>query len=165
MIKLNDGVIVNDMTSIVYFFYISSLCVFINTVFCPCQLFLLWNVVLKCLVLCLITIIYRCSLPSPVVLASPAHLYMPHLFTHFLPTIICVMLMFFFLCIFSYFCDMLHFFVIHMFCIFFFWAYVRPHFWFVFQIYLLVFLLFVMQSACCLYIIYVLLFGCTYPFS
>ena len=26
-------------------------------------------------------------------LASPAHLYMPHLFTHCLPTIICVMLM------------------------------------------------------------------------
>ena len=28
------------------------------------------------------------------VLASPAHLYMPHLFTSCLPTIICVMLMF-----------------------------------------------------------------------
>jgi len=26
-------------------------------------------------------------------IASPAHLYMPHLFTHCLPTIICVMLM------------------------------------------------------------------------
>ena len=37
---------------------------------------------------------YCCSLPSPV------HLYMPHLFTHCLPTSICVMLMFFFLCIF-----------------------------------------------------------------
>ena len=30
---------------------------FINIVFCPCYLFLLWNVVLKCLALCLITII------------------------------------------------------------------------------------------------------------
>jgi len=41
-------------------------------------------------------------------LASPAHLYMPHLFTHCLPTIICVMLMsiaFFFY--FFYFCYML----------------------------------------------------------
>jgi len=50
------------------------------------------------------------------VLASPAHMYMPHLFTHCLPTIICVMLILvlFSLCIFSYFCGMLHFFVIHM---------------------------------------------------
>jgi len=32
-------------------------CVFINIVFCPCYLFFLWNVVLKCLALCLITII------------------------------------------------------------------------------------------------------------
>jgi len=39
--------------------YISSWCVFINIVFCPCYLFLLRNVVLKCLALCLITIIYR----------------------------------------------------------------------------------------------------------
>jgi len=42
---------------------------------------------------------YCCLLSSPM-LASPAHLYMPHLFTHCLPTIICVMLMsiaFFFL--------------------------------------------------------------------
>ena len=30
---------------------------FINIVFCPCYLFLLWNVVLKCFALCLITII------------------------------------------------------------------------------------------------------------
>jgi len=30
---------------------------------------------------------------STYMLASPAHLYMPHLFTHCLPTIICVMLM------------------------------------------------------------------------
>jgi len=63
-----------------------------------------------------------CSLPQPLlmlasftcVLASPAHLYMPHLFTHCLPTIICVMLMFvvfFFILYFFYFCDMLHFFV------------------------------------------------------
>ena len=52
-------------------------------------MFLLWNVVIKCLALCLIT---SCFLSSPF-LASPAHLYMPHLFTHLLPTIICVMLM------------------------------------------------------------------------
>jgi len=38
------------------------------------------------------------------VLASPAHLYMPHLFTHCLPTIICVMLMSisFFFCFFMF---------------------------------------------------------------
>jgi len=36
--------------------YFSSWCVFINIVFCPCYLFLLWNVP-KCLPLCLITII------------------------------------------------------------------------------------------------------------
>ena len=38
---------------------------------------------------------YCCSLllPSPVCLPSPAHLYMLQLFTHCLPTIICVMLM------------------------------------------------------------------------
>ena len=29
----------------------------VNIVFCPCYLFLLWNVVLKCIALCLITII------------------------------------------------------------------------------------------------------------
>jgi len=49
-----------------------------------------------------------CPVPQPLLLLafftymldSPAHLYMPHLFTHCLPTIICVMLMsiaFFFL--------------------------------------------------------------------
>jgi len=39
---------------------------------------------------------YCCLLPSPVVCLPPwtlAHLYMPHLFTHCLPTIICVTLM------------------------------------------------------------------------
>ena len=36
---------------------------------------------------------YCCLLSSPIMLALPAHLYMPHLFTHCLPTIICVMLM------------------------------------------------------------------------
>ena len=42
-------------------------------------------------------------------LASPAHLYMPHLFTHSLPTIICVMLMsiafFFNFLLYATFCD------------------------------------------------------------
>jgi len=41
-------------------------------------------------------------------LASPARLYMPYLFTHCLPTIICVMLM---SIAFFYFCHVLHFFV------------------------------------------------------
>ena len=50
---------------------------------------------------------YCCSLPSPVCLP-----YMPHLFTHCLPTIICVVLMSIVLFFnFSYFCDMLHFIV------------------------------------------------------
>jgi len=44
------------------------------------------------------------------ILASPAHLYIPHLFTHWLPTIICVMLMS--IAFFFYFCYMLLFFVI-----------------------------------------------------
>ena len=92
---------------------------------------------------------YCCSFPSPVCLP---HLYMPHLFTHCLPTIICVMLVFYFFLVF---------FLIFVICyisswficfVSFFWAYVKPHFWLVFQIYLLVFLLFVMQSACCSYI-------------
>jgi len=56
-------------------------------------LFLYWNV-LKCIAICLITLIHCCLLPSPVsVLALPAHLYMYLLFTHCLPTIICIMLM------------------------------------------------------------------------
>jgi len=88
---------------------------------------------------------------------------MPHLFTHFLPTIICVMLMFFFLCIFSYFCDMLHFFVIHMFCIFFFELMLDLIFGLFFKFTCLFFsCLLCNQLAAC---IYVLLFGCTYPFS
>jgi len=38
---------------------------------------------------------YCCSLPSPIhVLASTAHLYMPQLFTHCLPTIIFVKLIY-----------------------------------------------------------------------
>jgi len=50
-------------------------CVFINIVFCPCYLFLLWNVVLKCLALCFITIIATSVLASfTYMLASPAHL-------------------------------------------------------------------------------------------
>ena len=50
-----------------------------------------------------------CLILSPyLMLASPAHLYMPHLLTHCLPTIICVMLM---SIVFFYFCYMLHFFV------------------------------------------------------
>ena len=48
----------------------------------------------KCLALCLTTIIMLlASFTYRPTLASPAHLYMPHLFTHCLPTIICVMLM------------------------------------------------------------------------
>jgi len=81
---------------------------------------------------------YCCTLPSPVCL--------PHLLicTCLISSpIACqpssVLCWCFFLCIFSYFCDMLLFFVIHMFCIFFFWAYVKPHFRLVFQIHLLVF--------------------------
>ena len=64
---------------------------------------------------------YCCSLPSPVCL--------PHLLicTCLISSpiacppssVLCWCFLFFFLCIFSYFCDMLHFFVIHMFCIFF----------------------------------------------
>ena len=50
---------------------------------------------------------YCCLLPSPM-LPSPAHLYMPHLFTYCLLTIICVMLM---STAFFYFCSMLHLFV------------------------------------------------------
>jgi len=79
-------------------------CVFINIVFCPCYLFLLWNVVLKCLALCLTNIIAACFLHL-YMLASPAHLYMPHLFTHCLPTIIWVMLM---SIVFSYFLFLLY---------------------------------------------------------
>ena len=41
---------------------LSSWCVFRNIVFRPCYLFLLWNVVLKCLALCLIIIIAACFL-------------------------------------------------------------------------------------------------------
>ena len=41
-------------------------CVFINIVFHPCYLFWLWNVVLKCLALCLITIVCCCLLSSPI---------------------------------------------------------------------------------------------------
>ena len=88
--------------------------------FRPCYLFLLWNVILTCLAFCLTTVIAACflhlctcltcssvhasscSASQPLlllafftyVLASPAHLYMPHLFTRCLPTIICVMLVF-----------------------------------------------------------------------
>jgi len=51
---------------------------------------------------------YCCLLPSPM-LPSPAHLYMPHLFTYCLPTIICVMLMstafFLFLLYATFLCD------------------------------------------------------------
>jgi len=39
--------------------YISSRLVCINIVFCPCYWFLYWNVVLKCIALCLITLIFR----------------------------------------------------------------------------------------------------------
>ena len=74
--------------------YFSSWCVFINIVFRPCYLFLLWNVVLKCLALCLITIIAAYFLHLYACLTcSSVHHYMPHLFTHCLPTIICAMLM------------------------------------------------------------------------
>ena len=45
----------------------------------------------KCLALCLITIIASASFTC--MRASPAHLYVPQLFTHCLPTITCVMLM------------------------------------------------------------------------
>ena len=60
-------------------------CVLINTVFCPCYLFLLWNVVLKCLALCLITIIAACfphllyaCLPCSSVHASSLHPLLAH---------------------------------------------------------------------------------------
>jgi len=78
-----------------------------NIVFCPCYLFLLWNVVLKCLALCLITIIaarfphlYACLTCSSVH-ASSLHALLAH---HHL----CYVDVY---CVFYFFCYMLHFFV------------------------------------------------------
>ena len=92
--------------------HFSSGYVFINIVFCPCYLFLLWNVVLKCLALCLITIIAACFLHLYACLTCSSVVYMPYLFTHCLPTIIYSVLCW---CLLRfnifYFCYMLHFFV------------------------------------------------------
>ena len=70
--------------------YISSRFVCINIAFCPCYLFLKWNVVSKCSPCSLPHNHYCCSLPSPVCLP---HLCMPQFFIDCLPTIIRVMLM------------------------------------------------------------------------
>jgi len=102
-------------------------------------MFLLWNVVLKCLALCLIIIIAACllhlyaCLTCSSVHASSLHPLLAHHHLCYFDVDV-----YFFLCIFSYLCDMLHFCVIHMLCIFFL-AYVKPHFLLVFRIYLLVF--------------------------
>ena len=85
--------------------YISSWCVFINIVFCPCYLFLLWNVVLKCLAL-LPHNHYCCLLPSPVCL--------PHLLicTCLISSpIVCPPSSVLCWCLLCFFCYMLHFFV------------------------------------------------------
>ena len=44
------------------YIYFSSWCAFINIMFCPCYLFLLWNVLLTCLAFCLTTVIAACFL-------------------------------------------------------------------------------------------------------
>ena len=72
--------------------YISSWSVFINIVFCPCYLFLLWNVVLKCLALCLITITAACF-PYLYACLTCSSVHASYLLTHCLPTIVCVMFM------------------------------------------------------------------------
>jgi len=62
--------------------HISSRCVFINIVFCPCHSFLLWNVVLTCLAFRLITIIDTRFLSFTCMLAcltySPLHPPLAH---------------------------------------------------------------------------------------
>jgi len=92
--------------------YISSRFVFINIVFSPCYLFLLWYTVLKCPALCLITIIaarflrlYACLTCSSVH-ASSLHSLLAHHHLCYVD-VYCVLSLF----LFSYFCDMLHFFV------------------------------------------------------
>jgi len=69
-----------DLWVNLFFFTICLHC--INIVFCPCYLFLEWNV-LKCIALCLVTL---------VVAACFLHLCACFTFTHCLPTIICVLL-------------------------------------------------------------------------
>ena len=75
--------------------------------FCPCYLFLIWNAVLKYLALCLITIIaarflhlYACLTCSSVH-ASSLHPLLAHHHLRYVDVY----------CFFSYFCDMLHFFM------------------------------------------------------
>jgi len=77
-------------------------------------LFLLRNVVLKCLALCLITIcnsITAACFPHLYACLTCSSVYASYLFTHCLPTIVCVISNVDVYSVFFYFCYMLHFFV------------------------------------------------------
>jgi len=108
LVENNSSMQPTQLWSVGKFTFLHPWCVFINIVFRPCYLFLLWNVVLKCLALWLITIfaayflhLYACLTCSSVN-ASSLHPLLAH---HHL-CYVDVYCVFFF-----YFWYMLHFFV------------------------------------------------------